>query len=197
MTFEDIITDLITAIGDNPERDGVKDTPRRVVKMYKELFRGYDPTQHPTITTFLNGSDGLVYDEMIIDSGSFTSHCEHHMMPFTGQYWFAYVPHPKGNIIGLSKVARVVDYCSARLQVQERLTTEIVDTIAKALQRRTAGEMTCEIFDPLGVALVMRASHTCKSMRGVKKDGLMTTSCLRGVFKDKPEAREEFMRLIR
>jgi len=149
--------------------------------MWKELFRGYDPEQKPKITVFDNGADGLVYDNMVIDTGDFYSQCEHHMVPFFGQYWFAYVPDKK--ILGISKVARVVDYYSAKLQVQERLVKEVLDEIEKQVQ-------------PLGIALVMKGEHLCKTMRGVKKKGFMVTSDLRGVFKAKPEARAEFMRFV-
>lgn len=174
---------MLAAIGDNPLRQGVVDTPERVVKMWKEIFRGYDPLQKPTITVFDNNEDGIVYDQMIIDTGYFYSQCEHHMVPFFGDYFFAYIPDKK--IMGLSKIARIVDYYSAKLQTQERLVKEIVDEIER-------------VTEPKGIALVMRGRHLCKEMRGVRKvNGNMVTSDLRGVFKQEPETRAEFMNFIK
>lgn len=179
---EYIIRATIDCIGDAPSREGVKDTPKRVLKMWKEIYRGYDPKQKPMLTVFANGADGIKYDELIMDSGTFYSTCEHHMVPFFGQYYFAYIPGKK--ILGLSKVARIVEYYAAKLQVQERLTTEIVDEIERAL-------------NPKGIALVLKGRHLCKEMRGVKQvGGAMTTVVVRGVFKSKPEARAELMSLI-
>ena len=183
------ITRIIEHIGENPVREGLIDTPKRVAKMYKEIFRGYDEEQKPAVTIFDNGTDGISYDEMIVDTGDYYSHCEHHMVPFFGQYWFAYVPHPKGKILGLSKVARVVDYFAARLQVQERLTADIVTYLEEALLH--------EKYPPLGIALIMKGEHLCKTMRGAKKKGQMTTSVLRGVFKEQAQTRQEFLALIK
>ena len=109
------------------------------------------------------------------------------MMPFFGHYWFAYIPHPKGRILGISKIGRVVDYCAARLQVQERLVSNVVDMISEALG---------EEYPTLGIALVMKGEHLCKTMRGAKKKGLMTTSRLVGIFKT-GEARNEFMSIVK
>ena len=191
---ENIISDawrtIIKEIGENPNREGLIDTPKRIAKMYKELFRGYDETQKPKVTTFNNGSDGLVYDTMICDEGNFYSQCEHHVVPFFGQYYFAYIPNPKGKILGISKVARVVDYYAARLQVQERLTQDIVNYIWEELCKDGSPE-------PLGMALIMKGEHLCKTMRGVKKKGRMTTSVVKGLFRTEPEVRAEFMELIK
>ncbi len=177
-----LIEQLITYIGDDYRREGLLDTPERVLKMWKEMFRGY-MEEKPEITVFPNGEDGIKVDEMIIDTGYFYSTCEHHLIPFFGEYYFAYIP--QGHIVGLSKVARVVDYHSAKLQVQERLTKEIIDQLEEQLK-------------PLGIGLIMKARHLCKEMRGVKKvNGLMTTSDMRGVFRTKPETRQEFMNLIK
>ena len=123
------IVDLLEYIGEDPSREGLKETPDRILRMFSEIFRGYDPAQAPRITTFPNGQDGIVYDNMIVDSGSFYSLCEHHCRTFFGQYWFAYLPNPKGRILGLSKVGRVVDYCASRLQVQERLVQDVVQML--------------------------------------------------------------------
>lgn len=186
---EDSIATILKYIGEDPERTGLKDTPNRVVRMYDEILKGYDETQKPKITTFNNGDDGIVYDNMVIDEGKFYSMCEHHMMPFFGNYWFAYIPHEKGRILGLSKIARVVDFCSARLQVQERLVYDVVKMIEDALTKDSK-------YQPLGIAMVMKGEHLCKTMRGVKKQGLMTSSHLTGVFKSEIEVRTEFMNLI-
>lgn len=185
--FEATIRHLLELIGENPDRPGLVGTPDRVRRMYKELFRGYDPTQKPKITVFDNGVDGIVYDSMVVDSGKFHSQCEHHIMPFWGKYWFAYIPNPHGKILGLSKIARVVDYCSARLQIQERLVHDIVQMLTDALGKENP---------PLGVALVMKAHHGCKEFRGVKKEGIMTSSFLSGTFRDDPALRAEFMRFV-
>jgi GTP cyclohydrolase IA len=179
---EDIVTRMLERIGENPNREGLIDTPKRVVKMWNEIFRGYDETKKPKITVFDNGVDGLTYDNMVVDTGDFYSQCEHHMVPFFGNYWFAYVPDKK--ILGISKVARIVDHYASKLQIQERLVKEVLDEIEKAVQ-------------PKGIALVMKGEHLCKTMRGVKKKGFMVTSDLRGVFKDKPETRAEFMRFVK
>ena len=194
---EEHIVRLLEHIGENPLREGLIDTPRRVLKMYKEIFRGYNKDLKPEVTVFKNGSDGIVYDEMIIDTGSFYSQCEHHMVPFFGNYWFAYVPNQKGNILGLSKVARIVDYYAAKLQIQERLTKDIVDSLWQALTVTNNLEQgMIEIVEPMGMALVIKAEHLCKTMRGCKKKGQMTTSVMKGVFKDKIEARSEFLSFI-
>lgn len=178
---------LFTYIGEDPDRLGLQGTPDRILRMWKEIYRGYDPDQMPKITTFQNGADGLVYDNMVVDTGDFYSMCEHHTMPFFGQYWFAYIPNPKGRILGISKIGRVVDYCSARLQIQERLVSDIVTMLSEALG---------EEYPPLGIALVMRGEHLCKSMRGAKKKGTMTSSYLTGAFKEDPALRAEFMNFV-
>lgn len=182
-THESLIRDLLHYIGEDPDRPGLIGTPDRIIRMWREIFRGYDPAQHPKVTTFDNGLDGLTYDNMVVDTGNFYSMCEHHMMPFFGRYVFAYIPNPKGKILGLSKIGRVVDYHAARLQVQERLVADIVDDITAALGTD---------FPPLGVALMMQGEHLCKTMRGVKKPGLMSACRLDGIFKEDNAARAEF-----
>jgi len=200
---EDLIKTLLFQIGENPEREGLKDTPVRVVKMWKEIFRGYDKKQKPKVTTFMNGNDNIIYDEMITDEGDFYSHCEHHMVPFFGKYYFAYIPHPEGKILGLSKVARVVDYYSAKLQIQERLVHEIVEFLWEALTipATYSGKDEYSVEDtpriePIAMGLVMEAEHLCKTMRGAKKKGRMTTTKLIGAFKDDPSSRAEFLRWV-
>jgi GTP cyclohydrolase I len=122
---------------------------------------------------------------MITDTGDFYSNCEHHGVPFFGKYYFAYIPHPEGKILGLSKVARVVDYFSAKLQIQERLVHEVSEYLWKTLSKDSQ--------PPIGMAFVMEAEHLCKTMRGVKKKGKMRTTELRGAIKEDASARAEFM----
>ena len=181
--LQGLIKNILREIGENPEREGLLDTPKRVAKMYQEIFKGYKEHEKPKITVFDNNNDGIEYDQMITDRGYFFSQCEHHMMPFFGDYYFAYIPGKK--VIGLSKIARLVDYYSAKLQVQERLTIQIVDELEKVLK-------------PKGIALIMKGRHLCKEMRGVKKHNAeMTTSEMRGVFKKDEKARAEFLNLIK
>ena len=180
---ENIVRAILVAIGEDPNRQGLKDTPRRVVKMWEENFIGYDKKKKPRVTAFDNNADGIHYDQMIVDSGYFFSYCEHHLIPFFGTYHFAYIPDKK--IIGLSKVARVVDFYSARLQIQERLVKNVVDEIENAL-------------NPIGIALVIKARHLCKEMRGVQKHkGEMITSDMRGAFRKNEATRMEFMNFIK
>lgn len=176
-----LVINQLQAIGENSHREGLKDTPLRVIKMWGELYRGYDESQKPKITVFDNDVDGIHYDQMILDSGHGFSMCEHHMMPFEFTYDFGYIPDKK--ILGLSKVARIVDYYAAKLQVQERLVKEIVDELEKQLQ-------------PKAIGLVLNGRHLCKSMRGAKKEGNMTTSDLRGLFRSESETRSEFLSLV-
>lgn len=185
--IEDHIRRILEYIGEDPNREGLIGTPDRIVRMWKEIFRGYDPLQKPKITTFDNGKDGIVYDNMVIDQGDFHSNCEHHCVWFWGKYFFAYIPNPKGKILGISKIGRVVDYCSARLQIQERLVHDIVDMLKEALGSE---------YPPLGIALVMKGHHSCKEFRGAKKKGIMTSSYLDGAFKEDAQVRSEFMSLV-
>ena len=173
-TIETAVRSILECIGEDTNRPGLEGTPDRIARMVEELFRGYDPQHKPNITTFNNSEDGIECSSIVLDSGDFYSMCEHHMMPFFGHYWFAYVPNPQGRILGLSKVGRVVDYCAAKLQLQERLTKEIVEMLADAL----GGD-----YPPLGMALVLEGEHLCKSMRGARKKGVMRTAHLTGCFK--------------
>lgn len=187
--LQDIVVRQLEAIGEDPNRPGLLDTPKRVVNMWKELFRGYVKEGLPKVTAFKNGLDGIHYDQMIVDNGDFHSQCEHHMVPFFGRYWFAYIPAKDGLVVGLSKIARLVDYHSAKLQIQERLVSDVVTSVAEALSH--------DGFDkPLGIAMVMEGEHLCKTMRGAKKKGKMITSHMTGVFKDDPAAKEEFMQFV-
>ena len=185
--IEKCIQEMLAFIGENNQREGLVGTPNRIARMLQEIFRGYDLKQKPKITTFENGKDGIIYDNMVVDEGDFYSMCDHHMMPFFGRYWFAYIPNPKGKILGISKIGRVVDYCSAKLQIQERLVHEIVEMLSNALGSENP---------PLGIALVMEGEHLCKTMRGAKKKGVMKSSYLTGVFKTDAQLRNEFLNLI-
>ena len=181
------LRELLEFIGDDPDRVGLKDTPERMLRMFAEMFRGYDPAQKPQITTFPNGLDGIIYDNMVVDSGTFYSVCEHHCRTFFGDYWFAYLPNPKGRILGLSKIGRVVDYCASRLQVQERLVHDVVEMLTEALGEENP---------PLGMALMMRGRHMCKESRGARKSGEMTTTCLTGAFRKSDRVRAEFLSYV-
>lgn len=180
---EDAIRLLIRYIGENPERNGLVGTPDRITRMWREIFRGYDLSQKPKITTFPN-KEGIM--DLIFDSGDYYSMCEHHILPFFGKYYFAYVPSKNGRILGLSKIARVVGYCSAKLQLQERLAHEIIDMLSDALN----GEA-------MGFAIVMRGQHLCKTMRGVKNNGRMSVAHFTGVFQLNKSLRDEFYNLIK
>ncbi len=174
---EDAVVRLLSYIGEDPNRDGLVDTPARVCRALKEMTAGY--TQDPK--TILATSFDCEYDEMVIVRGvAFTSMCEHHMLPFTGTAAVAYIP--RSRVCGLSKLVRLVDVYARRLQMQERMTTQIAD----ALQ---------ENLDPLGIGVVVKGVHSCMSCRGVNKAGEMVTSALRGVMLDTPSARAEFMSL--
>ena len=182
------IRELLEYIGEDPDRVGLQGTPDRMLRMFKEIFRGYNPAEAPLITTFPNGQDGIIYDDMVVDSGTFYSVCEHHCRSFFGEYWFAYLPNPKGRILGLSKIGRVVDYCSSRLQVQERLVHDVVGMLTEALGDENP---------PRGMALMMKGRHLCKEGRGARKGGVMTTTCLTGAFRTSARVRSEFLSYIK
>lgn len=175
---------ILTHIGEDPNRPGLKDTPERVVAMWTEVFRGYKEDKLPRVTKFRNGSDGVVYDEMLIDKGYFFSHCEHHMVPFFGEYSFGYIPDKW--IIGASKISRIVDHFSSRLQIAERLVCEIADYIQDAI-------------NPKGLILLMSARHLCKEMRGVKKyNSPFETIAVRGIFlTNKRNCKDEFLSRVK
>lgn len=190
---EVLVKEIIKRMGDDPRREGLKDTPIRVTKMYKEIFRGYDLSQKPIVTVFDNFKDGIAYDEMIIDTGPFFSMCEHHCLPVFGSYFFGYIASKK--VLGLSKVARIVDFYSAKLQIQERLVKEIVDELETSLTD-VSDSMLKKPVGPKAIGLILKARHLCKEMRGVKKiGGEMITSDLRGQFRSEPETRAEFLKL--
>ena len=176
------IRDLMLYVGENPDREGLVGTPDRIIRMWKEIFRGYNPDEKPKITTFENEEK---ITDMVFDSGDYYSMCEHHILPFFGKYYFAYIPSATGRILGISKVARVIGFCAAKMQLQERLAKEAVEMLTEALNG-----------DCAGMALVMKGTHLCKSMRGVKNQGKMTVAYVSGVF-ERPEVKQEFYQLIK
>ncbi len=177
--IERAVRELLLAVGEDVKREGLKHTPQRVAAMYTELLAGMqeDPGEH--IQSIFTEK----YDEIVLLRDiPFYSICEHHLMPFIGSAHVAYLP--VGMVLGVSKLARIVDCFSRRLQVQERLTDQIADFLMSGLK-------------PQGVAVVLEASHSCMTIRGVKKPGsIMVTSALRGIFKRDPKSREEIMSLI-
>jgi GTP cyclohydrolase I len=180
-TTEDLYRELLRRMGENPARDGLIKTPERMEKAMSFLTRGY--TQ--SATEILRGAlFDVDYDEMVIVRDiEFYSMCEHHLLPFFGKAHVAYIP--KGKVIGLSKVARLVDVFARRLQVQERMTREVADAVVEAIH-------------PQGVAVILEAQHLCMMMRGVEKQGSMTsTSAMLGCFRESAQTRNEFLSLIR
>ena len=180
VSAEEAVRVLIRHAGDDPDREGLRETPARVLRAYREMFAGYSQDPAKLMKTFEDGS----CDELVVLRGvEFASHCEHHMLPFVGKAHVAYLPH--GRIIGLSKLARLVDVYARRLQVQERLTQQITAALDEHLR-------------PLGSACVIEAKHLCMVCRGVQKQhSEMITSSLTGVFREKPEVRAEFLSMIR
>jgi GTP cyclohydrolase I len=178
--IERAVREILEAIGEDPDRDGLLYTPQRIAEMYEEIFIGLheNPTCHLRVTFEAD------HDEMVmIRDISLVSFCEHHLVPFHGKAHVAYIPDNSGRITGLSKVARMVDGFAKRPQVQERLTTQIADALVEAL--------TPHVF------VAIEAEHLCMTMRGVKKPGSLTvTSAVRGMFKDNPATRAEAMSLI-
>jgi GTP cyclohydrolase I len=181
-TIERAVRDILASVGEDPDRDGLLDTPGRVARAYTELLAGYaeDPAAH------LDRQFEVDHDEMVIVRDiPFSSMCEHHMLPFIGRAHVAYLPGTGGKVCGLSKLARVVDGYARRLQVQERLTGQVADAIGQRLGAK-------------GVLVVMEAEHLCMSMRGVQKPGSMTTtSAVRGLLKESSATRAEALGLIR
>jgi GTP cyclohydrolase I len=179
--IEKAVREILEAIGEDPDRDGLVATPARVAAMYDEVFSGIkdSPDRHLAVT-FEAGHDEMV---MVKDIPMY-SVCEHHLIPFIGKAHVAYIPNADGRITGLSKLARLVDSLSKRPQVQERLTTQIADEIDNSLQ-------------PRGVLVVLEAEHLCMSMRGVRKPGSLTvTSAVRGQFRDSVATRNEALQFI-
>lgn len=178
--IEILITKLLSEIGEDTNREGLLKTPSRVAKSYVHLFSGYNKNPKDILTVF----DDEKYDEMIVVKDiEFYSHCEHHMLPFFGKAHIGYIPN--GKIVGLSKLPRIVDIFSRRLQNQERITQQIANCIM-------------ELLEPKGVGVVLEAKHFCMMARGVEKqNSLVRTSAMKGLFKEKDNTRSEFLELIR
>ena len=179
--LEAAVRELLYAVGEDPERDGLRDTPARVARAYAEMFSGLGRDAAGVLTTVFD----VDHDEMVIVRGiELFSVCEHHLVPFHGEAHVGYIPNQRGQVTGLSKLARVVDLFARRPQVQERLTSQIADAIEEHLE-------------PQGVIVVVEAEHLCMSMRGVRKPGSKTvTSAVRGLFRDCVSTRAEAMSLI-
>jgi GTP cyclohydrolase IA len=179
--IEHAVREILLAIGENPDRDGLVETPRRVARMYEEIFSGLgaDPGEHLSVVFEAD------HDEMVmVKDIPVYSVCEHHLVPWFGRAHVAYIPNDDGRITGLSKLARLIDGFSKRPQVQERLTTQVADKIESVLA-------------PRGVLVVVEAEHLCMSMRGVRKPGTTTvTSAVRGLMRDSAAARSEAMSFI-
>ena len=178
---EEAVRTLIRWAGDDPMREGLRGTPERVVRAYREFFRGYDQEPHAVLKRTFEETDG--YDEMIVlKDMRFESHCEHHIAPIIGRAHIAYLPHHR--VVGISKLARLLDCYAKRLQIQEKMTAQIANTLQEVLQ-------------PRGVAVVIDASHQCMTTRGVHKPGSsMVTSRMLGAFRTDPSTRREFLAII-
>ncbi len=178
---EAAVRTLIQWAGDDPDREGLVGTPERVVRAYREFFRGYDEDPVDILSRTFEETDG--YDEMVLLRDiSLESHCEHHMVPFLGKAHIAYFPRHR--VVGISKLARVLDIYARRLQIQEKLTAQVANTIQ-------------EVLEPRGVAVVIEAEHQCMTTRGVHKPGVsMVTSRMLGCFRDDPATRQEFLSMI-
>lgn len=179
---EAAVRTLLLWTGDNPDREGLKDTPRRVAKAYRELFSGY--AQDPAEELGRTFEEVAGYDDMVLVKDiPFHSHCEHHMVPIIGKAHVAYLPD--GRVLGLSKIARVVDIFAHRLQTQEAMTAQIAGVIQ-------------DVLNPRGVAVMIEAEHMCMAMRGIRKQGSTTlTSTFTGSFKDSPEEQVRFVTMVR
>ncbi len=179
--ISEAVVSIIEAIGENPRREGLVGTPQRVAEMYAELFGGIDIDPREELMVGYE----LGHREMVIVRDiPFYSMCEHHLLPFYGTVHIGYIPDVRGRVVGISKLARVVEIIARRPQIQERMTTEIADTIMDGL-------------NPSGVVVVIRAEHLCMVMRGVKKPGSnIVTSAIRGAFHTHPESRMEFFSLL-
>lgn len=180
MSVKKAVKEILKQIGEDPNREGLKDTPERMARMFEELTSGYKASPHEIIQEALFT---IKYDEMVVVRDiEFYSLCEHHMLPFFGRCSVGYIPN--GKIVGLSKIPRIVEVFSRRLQVQERMTSQIADFLMEELE-------------PLGVAVVAEAQHLCMAMRGIMKaDASMLTSSMRGAFKKDERTRSEFLSFI-
>ena len=179
--IEAAVLSIIEAIGDDPQREGLRGTPRRIADMYGELFSGLDMDARAELTV---GFEVGHREMVILRDIPFYSMCEHHLLPFYGVAHVGYIPNKEGRVVGVSKLARVVEIFAKRPQLQERMTTQIADAILDALQ-------------PDGVAVVIQAEHLCMTMRGIKKPGSsVITSATRGLFRTRAATRAEFLSLV-
>ncbi|AQT44953.1 MULTISPECIES: GTP cyclohydrolase I FolE [Bartonella] len=179
---EAAVRTLLLWAGENPDREGLVNTPKRVVKAYEEMFAGYNQSAEEILGTVFDEVSGY-NDPVLIKDIPFYSHCEHHMVPIIGKAHIAYMPD--GRVVGLSKIPRVVDVYAKRLQTQESITAEVADALYRYLK-------------PRGVAVLIEAEHMCMAMRGVKKQGSTTvTATYRGFYKDNVEAQVNFLKMIR
>ncbi len=180
--IEKAVREIIEALGEDPKREGLVETPRRIAEAYAEIFSGL--TEDPLEVLTVGFSQPQNQEMVVLRDIPFYSMCEHHLLPFYGVAHVGYIPSPGGRVVGVSKLARVVEICARRPQLQERMTTQIADTIVEALS-------------PYGVVVVAQAEHMCMIMRGVKKPGsTIVTSALRGAFHAHPETRAEFFSLL-
>lgn len=179
--IERAFREILRWLGEDPDRDGLRETPRRLARAYQEYFAGYRQDPEQILQKTFEETGG--YDEMVVLRGvPFESHCEHHVAPIVGRAFVAYVPDRR--VVGISKLARVVEIYARRLQIQERLTAEIADTIDRVLK-------------PRGVAVVVKATHHCMSSRGVHVHGTdLVTSRMIGCFRDNPATRQEFLAMV-
>ena len=172
---------IIRGTGDNPDRDGLLNTPARLARAYEEYFRGYNEDPETILSTTFEETEG--YDEMIILRGiRFESHCEHHIAPIIGRAWVAYIPD--GRVVGISKLARIVEVYAKRLQIQEKMTAQIANAINNVLQ-------------PQGVGVIIRAEHYCMTARGIMKPGTdLVPSRMLGIFRSNAATRQEFLSMV-
>jgi GTP cyclohydrolase I len=179
--IERAVREILLAVGEDPERDGLVDTPARVARMYAEQFAGLRQRPEDVLTTVFDAD----HDEIVLVRDiEMYSMCEHHLVPFFGKAHIGYIPNPKGEITGLSKLARLVDVYARRPQVQERMTSQVADALVR-------------ILEPRGVIVVLECEHLCMSMRGVRKPGATTvTSAVRGIFRKEATTRAEAMSLL-
>ena len=180
--IEEAALSILRAIGEDPQRESLRDTPHRIAEMYAEIFAGTEMNAKAELSVgFQEGHREMV----ILKDIPFYSMCEHHLLPFYGVAHVGYIPNDEGRVVGISKLARVVDIFARRLQLQERMTTQIADAIMEALQ-------------PDGVAVVIRAVHLCMTMRGIEKPGsVVVTSATRGLFRSRAATRAEFLSLVK
>ena len=179
---EAAVRTMLAWAGDNPDREGLVETPKRVVRAYEQFFAGYEMDPKEVLSKVFEEVEG--YDEMVLVKNiRLESHCEHHIVPILGKAHIAYIPHNR--VVGISKLARIVDAFGKRLQTQETMTAQIANTIEKVLE-------------PKGVAVVVDAAHQCMTTRGIHKPESSTvTSCMRGIFKENPRTRNEFLTFIK